>query len=152
MDEPKKRRRDEWSVQALETLREMRAAGKSCDAIAMALNISRSAVSGKISRLGLPLAPHVRANFNPESHEEKKKKLLARAVKVLTEEERRAVPLLKLKDFHCRAVIDLEGKRGLATYCGRRKKKGTAWCPEHYAMYVEPERYPLHGQASKRFK
>jgi hypothetical protein len=141
MDEPKKRRRDEWSVQALETLREMRAAGKSCGAIAMALNISRSAISGKISRLGLPLAPHVRPNFNPESHEEKKKKLLARAV-----------PLLKLKDFHCRAVIDLKGKRGLATYCGRRKKKGTAWCPEHYAMYVEPERYPLHGQASKRFK
>ena len=152
MDEKKPRNRDEWSPQAIETLREMRADGKTSTAIGQVLGISRSAVAGKIRRLNLPLSPNVRPSFNPESHEALKQRRIEKAAQTLSDNPKRAVPLVKLKKHHCRAVVDLKGKNGLATFCGRKKKTGTAWCEAHHAIYIEPERHPLHGQASKRFK
>jgi hypothetical protein len=138
----KTRGRKEWSAQAIEKLKKMRADGISNGFIADELGKSRSAVAGMIRRLKLPLAPGVRNNFNPHSH----------AVRRTRAAIKRAIPLLKLEVFHCRAVIQLKGRDGLATFCGHQKMPGSAWCPAHHKLYTEPERYPLNGQAGKHYQ
>ena len=56
------------------------------------------------------------------------------------------VPLLKLKQCHCRAVVEGRGEDGLSLFCGVQKRKGSSWCHSHYRLYVTSRAY--EGQSS----
>ncbi len=158
-----------WPAQAIEILEKMRAAGASNKAIAAALGISRSAVGGKARRLRVPRADDVRYSFNPRHRKPQLPRAQApkakrvrppRLPKMAAPEPAPLppcdpVPLLALLPWHCRSPVKARGPDGLAMCCGQKvtsRLNGapSAWCEEHYRLYVDLERMERYGKTSPR--
>lgn len=166
MNSPPKPHPRAWPLQAIEMLKKMRAEGATSTEMSDALDRTRGQVTGMIHRLKLPRAEGVEPSFNSKRHKERWDKVPTsprsrRAPRkptaprpkppppvVLTAPTNKPVPFLKLRDFHCRAIV--EGERASALFCGARKKPGTAWCPFHHHRFTDPERTERHGKASAR--
>ncbi|WP_375791213.1 GcrA family cell cycle regulator [Bradyrhizobium sp. vgs-9] len=132
-----------WDDTAEQTLRRWVAEGASSSVIAEAMRRTRSAVSGKISRLKLK-RPEGRSPMRKVSTKQPPK---AEASVVLAPKPARKlapieavngkpVPFLQAKRFHCRAVLDERGEDGLAMFCGAKMRPGSSWCPKHHRLFV----------------
>ena len=138
-------KRDEWPTERVERLKELasRPVKMSSKEIAQELGITKSAVIGKCSRLGikLPLPPHSSSKPRPRTS-------VPRAVKRLrpTEQapEPRHIPLLELEGHQCRWPYG----DGPYTFCGHEKARGHSYCEFHVSRafgYV-PEKRPVKHQ------
>ncbi|WP_063685591.1 GcrA family cell cycle regulator [Bradyrhizobium stylosanthis] len=108
-----------------QVLRVMWMEGSSAALIADALRTSRNSVIGKVHRLGL-------------SRTQRKPKVAKRPTRSRIAQPRpgEPVPFLKVKWFHCRAVLDQRGKDGLAVFCGQAKTIGSPWCVKHRRAFT----------------
>ncbi|MCP3472328.1 GcrA family cell cycle regulator [Bradyrhizobium sp. CCGUVB1N3] len=118
-----------------QVLRAMWMEGSSAALIADALHTSRNSVIGKVHRLGLSRTrrkpkvakqPTRRSNVVP----------LRRKTAKPTKRPGEPVPFLRVKWFHCRAVLDQRGKDGLALFCGEPKTIGSPWCVKHRRVFT----------------
>lgn len=142
---------DGWPPQAIEILMKMRAAGETLKFIADELGITRSAVAGKVRRLGLmpskpepnkrqkKNSPKPRPERKPPTPPEPAPPIIDASAPVLP------VPFNRLKHWHCRAIIGERGNGELAMFCGRpvtTRVTGlpSSWCADHYEIYMDLER------------
>jgi len=151
-----------WTPQALKILTKMHANGDSFMAIATALCISRSAIAGKVRRMGLPRREREHAAVPKKRARKSRETVRIKTFEAKVAAKRRKVPapiappdaapvhLLKLRDFHCRSPVDQRGTDGLAMFCGNPVQAGKSWCPHHYKMYIDHERMKADGKASPR--
>jgi hypothetical protein len=138
-----------WTDKADARLTACVAEGMSRSQAAAAINeqfgtsYTRSAVSGRMDRLGLkaklsglpkkkqPWGFH--SNRIPQRRPADLRKLAPapkpRAIAV------DPVPLVKLKDCHCRAVVEERGDDGLAVFCGAERVDGSSYCAAHHGEY-----------------
>lgn len=141
-----------WTPDMLDALAEMAESGKASSAIAAELNarfcppvpITRNAVIGQCTRGRIQLR-----NSNRFGHNEPVKRPAPPAppapagrspvrrpptppVPARPPAPAGGVPLLKLRDYHCRWVFD----NGM--FCGNHAPVGSSWCPEHRALVFSP--------------
>lgn len=122
---------NEWSPTAETTLRKMFGAGASASVIADAINKTRSAVCGKISRLNL------RRESKPILTKAPPRQTPRRAIpEFVADAVSRPVSILDVKDHQCRAPLDQRDPNGLAMFCGARKVPGSSWCARHKRKFV----------------
>ena len=109
-----------WTQPVVEDLKRLAESGISASQIAKELNkrhginVSRSAVLGKINRLGITMATAV----GPRQDEE--------------EPEPEGLDVFSLKPFSCRWPISGEGHQ--ARFCGKRKQPQYPYCAVHAMM------------------
>jgi hypothetical protein len=120
-----------------QVLRTMWKQGATAASIADVLQTSRNSVIGKVHRLGLSrdgaqqsTEPKPKAKSNPIPLHRIRKKAAA------VVRPGGPVPFLKLRWFHCRAVLDRRGKDGLAMVCGEAKVDGSPWCAKHRSRFI----------------
>lgn len=128
-----------WDDAAEQTLRRWVAEGASSSVIADAMHRTRSAVSGKISRLKLKRpegqSPMTKA-ITKQPPKAEASVALARKLAPIEAVNSKPVPFLQAKRFHCRAVLNERGEDGLAMFCGAKKRPGSSWCPKHHRLFV----------------
>jgi len=128
-----------WTRAQLEQAREMWVAGKTATQIAAIVGKSRSAVVGKMKRLGV---------LERATPPVKTVKRVATNVKKLTQEpdplpppvfvSLKPVLLQNLKSHHCRAILGDVGMDGFAWYCGDPRAEGSSYCSHHRGLYTQP--------------
>jgi hypothetical protein len=116
-----------------QVLRAMWMQGSSAALIADALHTSRNSVIGKVHRLGLS-----RTQRKPTTAKQLTRPNVAplRRKKKPVQRPGEPVPFLKVKWFHCRAVLDQRGDDGLAIFCGQTKAVGSPWCAKHRRAFT----------------
>jgi len=137
-----------WPQQAIDILTKMRGERASLKEIANELGITRSMVSGKVRRM--KLAPMHRAPA-PTSSKAKAPTPVLRVVPVIVLPPCKPVPLLRARSWQCRSVVSERDKKGLAMICARpvtlrMNGQPSAWCAEHYRLYIDLERMERHGK------
>jgi len=164
-----------WPSQAVEILKEMRTRCETLKNIADQLGITRSMVSGKVRRLGLPkIKPVLAVAVVPKPPGKPKPRFRPRrsAKRCRPHPAPIAAPapppppppppipepppevapvhIRKLRSFHCRAIV-ARGEDELAMYCGRKVTRTlsgalSSWCPDHYRLFIDLQRTE-HGKA-----
>ena len=159
-----------WPSQAVEILKKRRSERATLKNIAYQLGITRSMVSGKVRRLGLPkIKPVPAASVVPKPPGKPKPRFRPRrsakrcqppSAPIVAPAPPPPVPeppqqvapvhIRKLRSFHCRAIV-ARGADELAMYCGRKVTKTLAgaqssWCPDHYRLFIDLQRTE-HGKA-----
>lgn len=147
-----------WTRAQLDKARDMFVAGHSAAEISGQVGKSRSAVIGKIKRLGLTRKDH------PTTRNTKQKTTNVKNGTHGTD----AVPdvppappppfvpkvpvlLAQLRREHCRAIIGDVGPDGFAWYCGDPKAEGSSWCVHHHGLYLQPPKpKEFYGKTSQR--
>ena len=139
-----------WTREQLDQARDLWVAGKTATHISGIVNRSRSAVVGKMKRLGL-----LRRNVPPVETV----KHAATNVKKPTMEPAPAeqpvvsslnpVLLTDLKSHQCRAILGDVGSDGFAWYCGDPKAEGSSWCAFHRGLYIQPPKERVHQWPSR---
>lgn len=134
-----------WSEAHTKTLLALRAKGLSFGAMAQQLGVSRSAIAGKMTRLGLSAArtPGRPRREKPTRLEKPKRELLVRLWPRASEEPAISVPvpdlaipfkqrrtLLELKEHHCRWPIGDVGDPDFF-FCGAPHVPGSSYCAHH---------------------
>ncbi|MCP3471365.1 GcrA family cell cycle regulator [Bradyrhizobium sp. CCGUVB1N3] len=114
-----------------QVLRAMWMQGSSAALIADALRTSRNSVIGKVHRLGLS-----RTQRTPKAAKQPARSNVVPAPRKSKPRPGEPVPFLQAKWFHCRAVLDLRGKDGLALFCGQKKAIGSPWCAKHRRAFT----------------
>ncbi len=124
-----------WDDKKISRLRELANIGASASIIASELHCSRNAVIGKMNRLKMHREkPTVTNAHMPAVRSSSERKSKPRSSRRISNVE--PVPLLNLRWYHCRAVLDQPGPDGLALYCGRHTiGGGSPWCAKHYRAY-----------------
>ncbi len=154
-----------WNEQRIETMKTLWADGHSCSEISRTLNcgISRSAVIGKVHRLGLARRDGVATRTKPppsQSYGENQKHRtfrprdrlvdvtpLAQEIELRTDGHPEPVRLANgeligtfdLTSRHCRYPHGTPGQIGFH-YCGQPPKAGASWCPTHAARMWQPKK------------
>jgi len=139
-----------WTDAAIAKARAMWTEGKSATEIGRELGVSRSAVLGKLHRLGLT-GFTIRKRKSP--HRSYGGVVLARTMAARTKKPATVVAekappslpatppidaaplrltLLQLQRHQCHAVTDLTAQ---ALYCGHPVRPGSAYCPAHHARF-----------------
>jgi hypothetical protein len=113
-----------WTDSGTEWLRELYEKGRSNRQIAEELGVSRSAVAGKLQRLGLfgGRKRMLRPNIDVSKTRQKRK-------------QGEPVPFLDRSADQCAAVLDGRGKNGLPFVCGQPVYR-RSWCREHHEKYI----------------
>lgn len=141
-----------WTTQQIDKAKELWLSGNTATQVSQVVGKTRSAVVGKMKRLGLlkrdtavpapipvrklkvpqpptplpPVTPPATSSLNP-------------------------VPLAKLKPQHCRAILGDVGADGFAIYCGDPKAEGSSYCAFHHGLYTQPLTPRMsHGQTGRR--
>jgi hypothetical protein len=118
-----------------QVLRTMWKQGATAASIADVLHTSRNSIIGKVHRLGLNRDGGQQACASKPKAKSNIVRL-RRARKKAVVVQGGPVPFLKLRWFHCRAVLDQRGKDGLAMFCGEKKVDGTPWCATHRSRFI----------------
>jgi GcrA cell cycle regulator len=150
-----------WNEKNVSLLRQLWAEGHSGEKIARTIGgFTRSAIMGKIHRMGLPTRRSAAEAARRKRHgsvtrpsrtqqplyEQQSKGLPAAIAEVMPPEG--GVHILDLTSNHCRAVIG-KGDDGLQRYCGAPKRRDiefrdrlahSAYCAAHSALYYQPLR------------
>ncbi|MGH6643033.1 MAG: GcrA family cell cycle regulator [Bradyrhizobium sp.] len=139
-----------WTTERVELLKQHFEAGLSCREIAAQIGVSRNAVIGKLTRLGLTRGP-----TNIEQHLQATTKARAKSVPraqyrmlqavyatgqpaidaPITSE--RPCSLLELSHEHCRWPISTPGEDGFC-FCGNTPLKGLPYCAGHTRLAYKP--------------
>jgi len=117
----------EWNADELATLHSMWRAGETGTTIAARLGTSRSAVLGKISRLGLMRAKRP-VRHKPPRSTKPKFPFLARVKRNAPPKPSGPVHFRDLADHHCRWI---PGDPHTQMYCGANKITGSSYCATH---------------------
>jgi hypothetical protein len=122
--------------EAEQVLRTMWKQGATAASIADVLETSRNSIIGKAHRLGL-------SRDGAQQSSQSKPKAKPNGIPLRRVRKKAAVvrpggpvPFLKVRWFHCRAVLDQRGKDGLAMFCGEAKVGGTTWCAKHRSRFI----------------
>lgn len=121
-----------WTPDQTETLRSMWLAGATGTEIGDKLGTSRSAIMGKIRRLGLIRSPIRHAPKRPKKLGKPAPKFpfMARVVrKPAPPKPAGPVHFRDLKDHHCRWI---PGQPESQVYCGETRVHGSSWCIKHF--------------------
>jgi hypothetical protein len=141
-----------WTEQDIEKLKERHADGWTNRQIADELGKTRSAVSGKVSRLNLPQPLERKLPAAPAKPRRKAKpaKVIAKPLPPPVS-AKPAVPVafLKAKSHHCRAILDQRNRDGTVMFCGGQQIKGSSYCAGHHARYHQPP-YPYRQPQTGR--
>jgi hypothetical protein len=106
--------------------------------IARRMHLSRNAVIGKAHRLHLPNKAPTRIKAKPKPKPKKikmDKKPVSPMPLPVPEVSVAPVEYLKLRSFHCRAIVDGIGSDGLVLSCGRQHVWGSSYCAKHLRQY-----------------
>lgn len=137
-----------WNDEKIVTLKRLWAEGHSARLIAMRINApSRSAVIGKVHRLGLSgRVTHVRVRNRAPSVPKKRQRFakpitfpLRAVLPPLPEVDTPKGPLVAFADLdrhHCRASYGDPQKEGFG-FCGCRVVPGTSYCEDHVRRYYQ---------------
>jgi len=123
--------RDTWTAEKTASLAEMWAAGHSASQIATELELpSRSAVIGKVRRMGLP-EPLKKLAWSHRVTQVRAKqiKLPPRPTSDLSDAALH-IEMIDLEPHHCRFPYG----DGPFTFCGHAKLEGASYCSEHVAL------------------
>jgi GcrA cell cycle regulator len=140
-----------WNTDRVELLKQHFEAGLSCREIAAHIGVSRNAVIGKLTRLGLTRGP-----TNAEQHRQATTKERAprsspraqyRMLQVVYENGQPAIDapiaserpcsLLELSKERCRWPISTPGEEGIC-FCGNTPLKGLPYCAGHTRLAYKP--------------
>jgi GcrA cell cycle regulator len=141
-----------WTTERLELLQQHFEAGLSCREIAAHIGVSRNAVIGKLTRLGLTRGPagaeqHLRATTK-ERAPRSSPRAQYRMLQVVYENGQPAAAdapiasanpcsLLELSKERCRWPISTPGEEGIC-FCGNTPLKGLPYCPGHTRLAYKP--------------
>jgi hypothetical protein len=126
-----------WTLPHDSLLEACLAEGKSASMIADALNkefgtvYSRCSVIGRAARLRV----HDGNGSVPGTVASTTRRMSLRGP-VVAPVNVEPVPLLELRPFHCRAVLNERGDDGLALFCGVNRCEGSSYCDHHRARFV----------------
>lgn len=124
-----------WASERVEKLKELAAKGWSCGMIANELGITRNAVIGKLSRMGIE---RNKRRTNVDRFSIPRRKTFSRPPKVIVLPFRPStdsVSFFDLKDHQCRFPVAGEGMHTL--FCGAGKLDSHSYCPYHYQVAHE---------------
>jgi GcrA cell cycle regulator len=160
-----------WDEAAVKKLRELRVdSSLSCSQIAKRLGVSRNAVIGKLSRLGIStkltsvrrpvihITKPSRVRERPGTHSENVPRLRELHAKMAEAPEVKSEPMPvdpqpicptvtfeELEPHHCRFPF---GKATPFTFCGADRREDSSYCPEHAqicsAGKLRPMNVPSH--------
>ena len=140
-----------WTTERLELLQQHFEAGLSCREIAAHIGVSRNAVIGKLTRLGLTRGP-AGADQHMQATKERAPRSSPRAqyrmLQVVYENGQPAAAdapiasanpcsLLELSKERCRWPISTPGEEGIC-FCGNTPLKGLPYCPGHTRLAYKP--------------
>ena len=123
----------DWNADALATLKELLAAGRSSREIAQALGVTRNAVIGKSRRIGLNWAER---KAKPPLRRPRKRKPLPFIARRKPRAPSGPVHFRDLEAHHCRWI---PGEPSTQLYCGADCVQGSSYCGMHTrAAYARP--------------
>jgi len=117
----------EWNADELATLHSMWRAGETGTTIAAKLGTSRSAVLGKISRIGLMRSKRP-VRRKPPRTTKPKFPFIARIKRAAPPKPAGPVHFAQLAEHHCRWI---PGEPHTQMYCGATKITGSSYCATH---------------------
>ena len=131
----------DWNADALATLKDMLAAGRSSREIAQALGVTRNAVIGKSRRIGLNWAARKGKPPKPPLRRPRKRKPLPFMARRIKPKPTGPVHFRDLEAHHCRWI---PGEPSSQLYCGAERVQGSSYCGTHTrAAYVRLQgKYP----------
>ena len=139
-----------WTTERVELLKQHFEAGLSCREIAAQIGVSRNAVIGKLTRLGLTRGPtnieqHLQAT--PKERAKSVPRAQYRMLQVVYANGQPAADapiasanpcsLLELSKERCRWPISTPGEEGFC-FCGNTPLKGLPYCPGHTRLAYKP--------------
>jgi GcrA cell cycle regulator len=139
-----------WTTERVELLKQHFEAGLTCREIAAQIGVSRNAVIGKLTRLGLTRGP-ISAEQHLHATTKERAKSVPRAqyrmLQVVYENgepaadgpiaSERPCSLLELSKERCRWPISTPGDDGIC-FCGNTPLKGLPYCPGHTRLAYKP--------------
>ena len=132
-----------WTTEREQELTDLWAAGRSASEIASEMEApSRSAVMGKVRRMGLPfravsnrVARPRRPKMQTKPAAGNSKRIKVKPSKPIKADEplpgAKLVSFVDLEHHHCRYM---HGNQ----FCGCKTSPGTSWCPDHYRVVYKP--------------
>ena len=143
-----------WTTERVELLKQHFEAGLSCRDIAAHIGVSRNAVIGKLTRLGLTRGPtNIEQRLQAAATKERSPKSVPRAQYRMLQvvyENGQAQPaidapiaseqtcsLLELSEERCRWPISTPGEEGFC-FCGNTPLKGLPYCAGHTRLAYKP--------------
>jgi GcrA cell cycle regulator len=140
-----------WTTERVELLKQHFEAGLSCREIAAHIGVSRNAVIGKLTRLGLTRGPtNVEQQLQAKAKERSPKSVPRAQYRMLqvvyaNGEPAADVPitsaspcsLLELDQERCRWPISTPGEEGFC-FCGNTPLKGMPYCAGHTRLAYKP--------------
>lgn len=140
----------EWTEERVKTLKAMWANGASQNDVAVALDMSRGSVAGKLSRLGLGNRgfhavkgqPRKRRAFRPSVEGALKAEPLPEPILDVPSHQR--VRLLDLRPKQCRFFCGEVGQPD-AGFCPEKAVDGRSWCAGHARLVFAGPRQPFTG-------
>jgi GcrA cell cycle regulator len=139
-----------WTPDRIEELKRLHEAGYTCSQIAREIDVTRNAVIGKISRLGLTRPPGevVGRSRSPNPQQPRARRTQHRIFNLLRAQmQSRAeddcisdaprTSLFELSPQNCRWPIGSPGADGFG-FCGSEPVAGFPYCPRHASMAYQP--------------
>jgi GcrA cell cycle regulator len=137
-----------WTPDRIAELRRLFEQGYSCSQIAREISVTRNAVIGKLSRLGLTRPPGERGPRNQPGAKPIVRRTPFRMLKVLRPEggteaadgpldEGQRCSLFELSPQSCRWPIGSPGADDFG-FCGNAPAVGFPYCPHHARMAYQP--------------
>jgi len=126
----------DWNADALATLKDLLAAGRTSREIAERLGVTRNAVIGKSRRIGLNWAARKAKPSKPPLRRPRKRKPLPFMARRAKPKPSGPVHFRNLEDHHCRWI---PGEPSSQLYCGAERVQGSSYCGTHTrAAYASP--------------
>jgi GcrA cell cycle regulator len=139
-----------WTTERVELLKQHFEEGLSCRAIAASIGVSRNAVIGKLTRLGLtrgPVSAEPRAATAKARAAKSGPRVQYQILKTVYEngqpvgdgpvESRRPCTLFELSEERCRWPISTPGAEDFC-FCGNTPVEGLPYCPGHTRLAYRP--------------
>jgi GcrA cell cycle regulator len=137
-----------WTPERIEDLKSLFEAGRTCSQIAREIGVTRNAVIGKLSRLGLSRPRGENGIPRPPRPREGALQRQVRILKILrarmelpaAEEpigDGQRCSLFELSPQNCRWPIGTPGTGDFA-FCGNATAEGFSYCPGHARMAYQP--------------
>jgi GcrA cell cycle regulator len=139
-----------WTPHRIEELKRLHEAGYTCSQIASEIDVTRNAVIGKISRLGLTRPPGAVTHRGrpPASHQPRTRRTQHRIFNLLRAQvpsrgedayvsEGPRTSLFELSPQNCRWPLGSPGADDFG-FCGSEPVAGFPYCPRHARMAYQP--------------
>jgi hypothetical protein len=117
-----------WTEENRNTLEAMWRAGQTSSSIAKELDTTRSAIMGKVRRMGL-------TGMQPKKPADEKKPPRPMRLEPVVVDAHRPRPLIELRRTACRYPVTPDNQPpGDHLFCARRAQENSPYCPEHHRL------------------